>query len=222
MIESTEYSVDIKSIHDALTSIDSIDTKQTLNQPVGSFFYDRWELKEQFKNTAWQTILETIKEPIGEARIITLDPGTNYYSHSDIDDRWHLNLDGNQSYLIDLDNNKMFETVQDGQWYSMNAGNLHTAANFGQIPRRQLVVRKLLNKNILVDPVTIEITSKQEIFDYRYQFDHWVSPWLNMANKQGYISDFSYTSNKVVLSIEKNKLDDMVMRLGDLFRARIL
>lgn len=222
MIQPTEYTVDIQIIRDALASIDSFDTKQTLNQPTGNFFYDRWEIKEQFKNTIWQRILETIKEPIGEARIITLDPGTNYYSHCDIDDRWHLNLDGNQSYLIDLDNNKMFETAQDGQWYDMNAGNLHTAANFGQVPRRQLVVRKLLYRNVLVDPVTIEITNKNETFDYRYQFDHWLSPWLNMANKRGYISDFSYTADKVVLSVEKIKLDDIVMRLGDLFGAKIL
>jgi hypothetical protein len=222
MIFLTPYSVDQTLIKDAVASIGSFDHKQTLNVPSGDFFYDSWSLKEEFINTPWQKILDSIKEPIGEARIITLESGTNYYSHSDIDDRWHLSLDGNQSFLIDLEDKTMFETVQDGQWYFMNAGKLHTAANFGQVPRRQLVVRNLLKRNTLVDPITIEITKAEETFDYRYQFDHRISPWLNMANKRGYISNFSYSPDKVVLSIEKTKLDELVMLLEKSFRARTI
>jgi len=222
MIFLTPYSVDQTLIKDAVASIGSFDHKQTLNVPSGDFFYDSWSLKEEFINTPWQKILDSIKEPIGEARIITLESGTNYYSHSDIDDRWHLSLDGNQSFLIDLEDKTMFETVQDGQWYFMNAGKLHTAANFGQVPRRQLVVRNLLKRNILVDPVTIEITKAEETFDYRYQFDHRISPWLNTANKHGYISNFSYNLDKVILSIEKTKLDELLVLLENLFRAKII
>lgn len=222
MIDLTAYSIESRLIHQAVESIDSVDAKQTLNQPTGNFFYDPWVIKEQYIGTVWEQILGSIKEPLGEARIITLESGTNYYSHADIDDRWHLSLDGNQSYLIDLESKQMFETIQDGRWYSMDAGKLHTAANFGQVPRRQLVVRKLLLRNVLTDPVKLEITNKETAFDYRYQFDHRISPWLNMANKQGVIADFNYTADRVILSIEKNRLDELISLFGTSFKGTIL
>lgn len=222
MIKSTSYTVGLDTIAGAMLSISNENFKLVLNEPTGSFFYDEWKLKDEFKDTEWEEILSSLPGPIGEARIITLDSGTNYYSHADIDDRWHLSLQGNQSYLIDLENNEMFETKQDGIWYIMNAGTLHTAANFGQIPRRQLVVRKLLTRNTLLDPIDIKITKRKDAFDYRYQFDHTISPWLNMANKKGLISNFSYIQDEVTLTIEKTALDSLINLLGDVFKAETL
>jgi len=222
MISSTQYSVSVSLINQALSTINNDDFKLVINQPTGDFFYDAWSIKKEFQDTPWQDILDSLPGPIGEARIITLESGTNYYSHADIDDRWHLSLQGNQSYLIDLDTQTMFETVQDGQWYLMNAGKLHTAANFGQLPRRQLVVRKLLTKNTLIDPINIKLTQRKDTYDYRYQFDHRISPWLNMANKTGLISDFSYTQEQVTLKVEKIALDDLANVLGEFFKAEVI
>lgn len=222
MIKPTPYTVNIDTINRAISSTVSNDFKLVLNEPTGKFFYDPWQLKQEFKGTAWEEILSALPGPVGEARIITLESGTNYYSHADIDDRWHLSLQGNQSYLIDLDTCQMFETIQDGVWYLMDAGKLHTAANFGQIPRRQLVVRKLLSRNVLREPIDIKITKRKDAFDYRYQFDHTVSPWLNMANKQGLITNFSYTHDEVTLQIEKTELDNLVNVLGEYFKGEII
>ncbi len=222
MIKSTPYTVNVDTIASAVSSTTTETFKLSLNKPTGNFFYDPWELKAEFKGTAWEEILSSLPGPVGEARIITLESGTNYYSHADIDDRWHLSLQGNQSYLIDLETNEMFETTQDGVWYMMNAGKLHTAANFGQIPRRQLVVRKLLTRNTLVEPIDFKITTRKDAFDYRYQFDHNVSPWLNMANKQGLITHFSYTQDEVTLQVEKSALDDLVNVLGEYFKGEVI
>jgi hypothetical protein len=46
----------------------------------------------------------------------------SYTSHADIDDRWHLSLTAEQSYLIDLDNMQMHKIDIDGYWYDMDAG----------------------------------------------------------------------------------------------------
>ena len=40
-----------------------------------------------------------------------------------------------------------------------------------------------------------------------YIFDNTLSPWLNQANKLGYINNFSYSPIAVKFNIEKNKLD---------------
>ena len=102
----------------------------------------------------------------------------------------------------------MFPLEQDGIWYNMNAGLLHTATNFGRRARVQLVVRHLLKKNELLDPVEIALSSTvSNTDDARFIFDNTLSPWLNHANKVGYINNFSYSPITVKFNIEKNKLD---------------
>jgi hypothetical protein len=96
----------------------------------------------------------------GEARIIILKPGTSYYCHADADDRWHLNLQSEFGFICDIDQSVMHKLSTDGNWYDMDAGRRHTAANFGHIDRIQLVVRQLLDRNVLVNPVDIKIVLK--------------------------------------------------------------
>lgn len=220
MLTPTDYKVDTSLIEQAIQNYPIDASKFSINIPTGHFFYDSWKLKEELLGTVWETIYDSLPECKGEARIITLEPGTNYFSHADIDDRWHLSLDGNQSYIIDLINQKMFKTNRDGVWYFMNAGRLHTAANFGQIPRRQLVVRKLLTKNTLKDPVKLELIKIKDSFDYRYQFDHNISPWLHSANKEKLITNFSYRNESVSFSIEKKYINDLLSLLGDSFGVK--
>jgi hypothetical protein len=100
----------------------------------------------------------------------------------------------------------MHQLQTDGIWYKMDAGRKHTAANFGHIDRVQLVVRHLLNRNKLVNPVDIKIALKIDTPDFRYQFDSTISPWLNRANKQGIIDNFKFINDEVSFSIELDSI----------------
>ena len=221
MLSQTNYTVDLSILKEAVDSIADQEFKITINQPTGDFFYDPWEIKPELKNTVWQKILDSLPFDQGEARIITLKPGTAYCCHADADDRWHLNLQSKEGYICDIDNLKMYLLSTDGIWYTMNAGRLHTAANFGSIDRIQLVVRQLLKKNMLSDPVYIKISSKSLSYNFRYQFDNTVSPWLNYANKHGIINNFKFVKDEVLFNIERNAIDSLNKILPDIFEITV-
>jgi hypothetical protein len=192
MLTRTEYSTTIK-----ISKIDFAKTKTTLNQPTGNFFYDRWEIKPEFVGTVWEELLKSLPVEHGEARVIVMEPGTTYMAHSDIDNRYHLSLQGERSYLIDLDNDIMHLLEQDGYWYEMDAGRIHVATNFGSYNRVQLVVRKLLVPTTMTNLVDVTIRPKRPQHDYRYKFDNIVSPWLNRTNSCNLIKDFSFEGEVV-------------------------
>ena len=50
------------------------------------------------------------------------------------------------------------------------------------------------------------ITNKD---DARFVFDSHISPWLNEANKLGFINNFAYSPISVKFSIEQNKLESL-------------
>jgi hypothetical protein len=208
MLQTLPYTVDLKLLKEAQCSIPSVDSKLTINQPTGNFFYDPWEIKEEFKGTVWEKILSTLPLDLGEARIIVLGNGTTYMSHTDIDDRYHLSLKGQYSFLISIDDEKMYPTVADGQWYEMNTGLRHVAANFGSYERIQLVIRKLLNNPTLENYTSITI--KPICKNPRFEFDDIVSPWLNKINKQHVMSNFKILNDGVSFNLDSslvNKLD---------------
>jgi hypothetical protein len=102
----------------------------------------------------------------------------------------------------------MYLLEQDGIWYDMDAGLLHTATNFGRYPRIQLVVRHLLKKNKLVDPVAVSVsTSISNTDDARFLFDNTMSPWFNEANKLGFINNFDHSPISIKFDIERSKLE---------------
>lgn len=210
MLVKTNYTISQELLQDAIASLPNDEFLPTINEPTGNFFYDPWIVKQEYQDTVWSKLLASIKEPVGEARIINLKPGTCYFSHADIDDRWHLSLLGDQSYLIDLDNQIMNKQIIDGRWYSMNAGLRHSAANFGQIDRYQLVVRKLLTRNLLKNSITVEVVEDKVRYDYRYIFDNEVSLWLNEASKSKKISNFSYDQRSVQFDIDEKFLDELL------------
>lgn len=185
------------------------DHRLDINSPTGNFFYDRWEIKPEFKNTVWKDVLDSLPFAIGEARLMKLEPGSAYYSHADIDDRYHLNITGEKSFLVDLDNNKLHTVNNDGCWYEMDAGRHHSAVNFGNQTRIQLVVRKLLQKNNLENPVAIIISTDNNKHDYRYVFDDIYSPWLNRLIKNGKVDDFSFKDNRVSFNLEQNLVEEI-------------
>lgn len=224
MLTQLSYSVPPELM--SLAGYDTLPTddfRYTINQPTGSFFYDPWEIKPEHKDTVWGKILNTLPLPIGEARIVVLKPGTCYQNHADIDDRYHLNIIGEQCYLIDFDNDHLTQITTDGKWYEMDAGRIHSAGNFGRLDRIQLVVRKLLDKVELADPVAVRLTSiGMTKEDTRYMFDQTVSNWLNYANKQQVIANFEFTHGVVSFDVERNQLENLQNILIKEFRLEVL
>ena len=209
MLTKLDHTLSSKHLQEALYAIFYPGFEEVLNEPTGTFFYDPWKLKDQYQGTIWQTVLESLPHDIGEAKIRKLDSGQAYICHADIDDRYHLNISGDHSYLVDLDREILHPTLADGVWYSMDAGWKHSAVNFGNRVRFQLVVRQLLKQNTLADPETVTIVPV--IADHneaRYIFDSIISPWLNMANKNKWISNFSY-SDIIKFDIDKKHLSEI-------------
>jgi hypothetical protein len=218
MLSKTNYSVDVSLLQESCFRSANEEMRTTINQPTGDFFYDPWILKDEYKGTAWETLYNSLPVSKGEARIIILKSNQCYQIHADIDDRYHLNILGEECYLIDLVREQMFPLKQDGIWYNMNAGFLHTATNFGRRARIQLVVRHLLRKNKLVEPIEVEVSATiSNADDARFIFDNTLSPWLNKANKLGFINNFSYSQLGVKFNIEKNKLDSLKHSLSPEF-----
>jgi len=222
MLTKTTHSVTEAQITTALNNLPDIDFRMTINKPTGNFFYDGWVIKDEYKNTIWEELLNQLPGPIGEARIISLPYAKCYQVHADIDDRYHLNLSGTHSYLIDLNNDQMYKLLADTYWYNLNAGNLHSAVNFGRTDRVQLVVRHLLKNNKLTDsvPVTM-LQSSMDPDDARFLFDNTLSSWFNLANKQGIINNFEHVSGAVKFNIERSQLENLKNILPTEFRIEL-
>jgi len=222
MIVKTRYVVPQNLIDKATDTVFFDTFKNAINYPLGNFFYDPWKIKNEFKHTVWDEILKTLPYPLGEARIIVLDQNGCYSSHSDVDDRWHLNIKSKKSYLISLDTEQMFNLSPDGIWYDMDASHRHTAVNFSNRSRVQLVVRKLLIRSNRNDLVNIEImTNLIDLEDARYEFDNIISPFLNNANKENAIDNFSYSNSLVSMSIAPEYVSRLVKISGDKFGVKI-
>jgi hypothetical protein len=214
MLHKLPFSVSTELLGNAVLNI--FDTQPiTINQPTGNFFYDDWQLKSEYKGTAIEQIYSSLPERKGEARIISLSGGEAYSSHADIDDRYHLNLSGDRSFLIDLDTQIMHETKTNGHWYLMDAGRRHSAVNFGYKIRYQLVIRKLLDKGNIEEPINVKITVKDGINldTARFIFDDVISSWLNNLNKEKMLDNFSYSSNVITFTTNAQyvyKLEDLL------------
>ena len=217
MLATTQYTVSQELLQEAFNSLPEINSRLALNEPSGSFFTDHWNVKSEFKGTVWEQLLDSLDEPKGEARLIKMEPGECYPSHADIDDRWHLTITGNHSYLIDLDTGTMHPTESNGQWYLMDAGCRHSAANFGSENRIQLVVRKLLPSGMINNPVDITIRLRVVNYDYSFVFDDIVSPWLNRAYKRGIVNHFEMATHSVKITISKEYIGELEETIKEYF-----
>jgi len=219
MLTPTKYTVEPNLFQEALNYLPTGEMKTTINQPTGDFFYDPWILKDEYKGTVWETLYNSLPVIKGEARIIILDPGHCYQTHADIDDRYHLNILGDNSYLINLVQESVYPLSQDGIWYDMDASFLHTATNFGRKARVQLVIRKLLKKNKLFNPIEVSLVTSMENPNYaRFLFDNTLSPWFNEANKLGFINNFIQGALSIKFNIEQNKLESLTNILPEEFK----
>ena len=201
MLVKTQYTVSI----DDMPLLEK--GKHDLTAPSGDFFYDPWILLEEYKNTVWESIWNSLPIDAGQARVIVMESPSCYTQHADIDDRYHLNLSGDQDYLIDLGNQQMHKLVKDGVWYTMDAGRLHTAISVGEHTRMQLVVRKLLTRNILKNSVSVKIAAGGS--NPRYSFDNIISVWLNRASKNKTISNFKQSEASVYFDVEQSSLEEL-------------
>ena len=218
MINITMWQCPKKLIEKAIKGCPIEGSRTALNTPTGDFFYDRWKLKYEFKGTPWEEVLATLPYTIGEARVIILEPNQSYMAHADIDNRWHLNLTGRHSYLMDLDAQKMYKQQYDGHWRYMFADKIHTAGNYGSTPRIQLVVREPLKHSRFTNLVDVEIIPAHEQFDYRYQFDNIISPWLNHKNQAGELDNFVYKDTFVSFSIAEHVKEELHVIMNPLFK----
>ncbi len=206
MITNTIYSVSNSEIEYLQTICERDTHRLTLNEPTGDFFYDRWNVKDEYLGTPVATLLDKIPF-CGEARIIKQESGTCYFAHSDIDDRYHVNISGDCAALIDIGSNINYFLHPDGKVYLMDAGKTHSAANFGEHTRFQLVVRMLLRKNSLLDVEKVLITPGGT--NPRFTFDKVMSPWLNWANKKSIINNFKQTQRGVTFEVERYYMDEL-------------
>jgi hypothetical protein len=101
----------------------------------------------------------------------------------------------------------------------MDAGIVHTAANFGRTTRVQLVVRQLLKNAQLENPIRVSIKFDNLTPDHaRFIFDSNISPILNLNNKAGLINDFKYTTTNVSFNIESKIYEYFKTNLPENFR----
>ena len=206
MLSNTHYTVSVDLLQEAISQLPIFDQRLDLTVPTGNFFYDTWKISDTFKNTVWEELLLTLPINFGQARLMRLKPGEAYYSHADMDDRYHLNLIGEKSFLVNLDDRRMFSTVPDRKWYLMDAGFRHSAVNFSNKDRIQLVVRKLLTHGIIKNPIKVNISCDSDSHDFRYLFDDIFSPWLNRKNKLGAINDFKLVDEHQVSFVTEQSL----------------
>jgi hypothetical protein len=222
MLTKTNYTISQELLQEAVANLPTDEFRTTINKPTGNFFYDSWAVKPEYQDTVWSKLLLSINEPIGEARVIVLKPQMSYHIHADIDDRFHLNIQGEASYLIDLDSEKLHKLQTDGVWYLMDAGRKHTASNFGRFDRVQLVVRKNLQRGNLTSPKSIKIYSNiSSVDDSRFIFDNTVSTWLNQANKKRIIDNFNPSPSCVSFDIEEQFVEELIKILGKSFRIEL-
>lgn len=193
--------------------------KTTLNEPTGEMFYEPWTMKKEFIGSVWEKLIAPLGPNVGEARVIVLDSPSTYTQHADIDDRYHLNITGDGSYLLDLDDLKIYPLVNDGTWYEMNAGKLHSAIAVGKKYRIQLVVRKLLNHNVLANPVNVKLTQLNS--ESRYDFDNTISSWLNQAVKRNILDNFRIEDKSVLFTVENNYIDELKLIVPDSIEIEI-
>ena len=200
MITNTEFTTTPAKLSEALMMCQSMTGKSVLNKPTNDFFYDTWEILPEYEGTVFDELLAPL-ENIGEARIIKQESGTCYFAHTDVDDRYHLNISGDCASLIDLDANKMYPLESDGKYYSMYAGKSHSAANFGQYPRYQLVVRKLLTR---AKWVYKDISIHPGGENPRFMFDKFISPILNEMNFRNVMNNFQVLETGVKLTTNQH------------------
>ena len=189
--------------------------KLDLNLPTGNFYYDPWQLKPQYEHTEVARVLDLLA-PVGQVKIVSIPPGQCYLAHSDVEDRYHVTLQSEHSYVLDITQQQSYECRVDNRVYLMNTAQLHTVMNAGYVPRIQLVIRRLLTRHTLQDPIHIHIEATEAPHNLRQQWDNHILVWCNLAHKQGIMTDFDPMNSeaRVQFRMESDHLDSLRSVLG--------
>jgi hypothetical protein len=222
MLQPTTYNVPIELVNLAQHNTLDIDFKVSINECTGDFFYDEWTIKKEFEGTIWHQLLNTLPVAHGEARLIRLAPAQAYRSHSDIDDRYHLNISGDRAYLVNLDTDTMHKLDDRSKWFNLDASYRHSAVNFGRVDRLQLVVRQLFARNTVktagtIDNINVTLTPGGPEEKYRYYFDDSASQWINRRIKEGVLNNFSHVGLECSFTIEAQYVTELTELVKDHF-----
>lgn len=201
----------IQPIIDQVNSIDNLTKRLDLNRPSGKFFNHPWIIKDEFIDTPLGNVLNSLGN-IGQARLLSLESSESYTAHTDPDDRIHLAIITNSySFLIDLDENKMYHVPADGTLWHMDTSHLHVASNWGARKRVHLNVRLLLpeydksKKSLRIKVVSGDFDWKQNTY----------APLMTQINryiKLKLITGFEAVSDKeLLLNVNDNKILDNVL-----------
>ena len=211
MLEKLDTKTDSKKLYELLKHLP--EGKNVLNKPTGNFFYDPWEIVPEYKDTVLDELLQQLPDH-GEARLIVMKPGESYSAHADIDDRYHVTLDAEHSYLHDIENEVMFPNQADDCVYLMNTGLLHSASNYGYKNRYQLVIRKRLkNNSMMKDPRQVLMTVKNPVYNMRYLFDSSFSRMLNRFVKEGKVNNFARINETTVKYLCENDSINEILKM---------
>jgi hypothetical protein len=216
MLQPTQHFVPFELVRLAQFNTEMVDFKLSINQPTGDFFYDPWVMKPEFEGTIWHQLLNTLPETLGEARLIRLKPAEAYRSHADIDNRWHLNILGEKSYLVNLDTETMYPLNDRSRWYYLDASPRHSAVNFGREDRVQLVVRELLQRNSSKS-LKVSIKPKGPEEKYRFYFDDGASQWVNKQIKNDKLADFKNEGLNITFTLEPECMNELCQLVQDYF-----
>jgi hypothetical protein len=168
----------------------------TINYTDGKLLNGPYKLKPEFVNTPLGNAIELMGN-VGEARLLKLESAESYTAHADPDDRIHLAIVTDQySYIIDLDNNKMYHLPADGEVWHMDTGVTHVATNFGARPRIHLNIRVPLPP-FTAPGYSLKISGGD--YDWKQESYMTIMSFFNRAIKEKIITGFEKVSEREIL-----------------------
>lgn len=192
MLVKLSQNFSITEIQNQVNSL-SFEKRLNLNTTDSDKFAGEYTTLPEFKNTPLGNVLSSL-DNVGEARLMKLRPEETYMAHSDPDDRIHLAIITNPySYIIDLDDSKMYHLPADGSVWLMDTGKIHVAANFGSRDRIHLNIRIPLPK-IKDESYTYKIVGGD--YDFKHIIQINISPYLNRAIKSNNVTGFRWLSDR--------------------------
>lgn len=216
--KKTQFYFQTSRLIDEINKVDWNDQNRcVLNEKTGNWLYDTYTIKQEWKDTVFAELLDSVPYRIGEARLMKLEPQHCYRAHADVDDRYHLNIISNPySFLIDLESNEMHSLKEDGFLYRMDGGKIHTAVNLGSTDRIQLVIRVPLTRNLCENNHSVSVIFPDPPANLRYVLDQTISPLINKLCKTGEIGFFDIIKhNQFYLEITNSALCNLEKIMTD-------
>ena len=212
MLKRLNKKFPISEIIDQVSKLD-FDKRLAVNETTGDLFSGVYTIKTEFKNTPLGNVLEEMGD-IGEARLLKLVGGETYTAHTDPDDRFHLAITTNpHCYLLDLDNEKMFQIPVDGHMWTMDTSFKHIAANFGGSPRIHLNIRHRLPE--FKSPGYRVKFDGVDNFDWKQQLHIDVLGFINCEIKKGNISGIAKVSEREMLINCSQSVIDYIVSINE-------